>query len=155
MSLLGEGASKDGPVAEKGKFANGGLVYFDDRDKDFAPRMDDRHWESLPLETRVIDVKEKMGRRDYIHPFGMYGSLMERNAEIREDRGGDIFFIERRDKRQGLRRSDLMIAAGVEGIREEMERSSPSLQTETNKCSYLQEMMGKAIYISSHQNGVT
>ena len=40
---------KDGVGIEKGRFANGNLNYFDDRDKNFAPRWDGGDWEELPL----------------------------------------------------------------------------------------------------------
>ena len=87
------GPPKDGLEIEKGQFINERLVYFDGRNKDRAPRMHDVYWEDLPLETWFLEAKEKMGGRDYIFPFGISESSMERCRDKRRARKKYFFSL--------------------------------------------------------------
>lgn len=51
----------DGVGIAKGQLLNRRLLHFDDKDKDFSPRMDERRRDTLPLGTWFLEAKGKMG----------------------------------------------------------------------------------------------
>ena len=80
------------------RFQTGRLLYFDENDSDFAPGIDGKIWNDIPLETWFLEARGKMGSRNFTAPFVAYGAALGRNSEIREERERHIF--PHRKKRQ-------------------------------------------------------
>ena len=102
----------------------------------------------LPLAKWYLEVKDRMGRRNFISPLDTYGKLMDRNAEIREEHERNIFPIGRRDKRQEYRKTAPMIIARSEGLHGEMGWIYPG-SSSAKTCCYPEEVLKRKLtYVS-------
>ena len=67
------------------------------------------------MESRYLEAGEIIGRRHFISPFDMYGSLMGMSANMQGRKGANVFFIGGHGRVPGARRSVTFIGARVGG----------------------------------------